>query len=186
MGAGAALRLAMRYPAGFSAVYAMSPNAGLPCEQLTAADRETLLHLTRRTQADSIGGWSQVCLGYAAAWSPDSARPPFYADLPFHEVDAAVVPDSAVIEQWRGWRLLDMAPRYREGLVRLRGIAFDVGTSDGYASGVAQFDSLLTHLRVRHRYQTYDGDHSDRIGRRVIESLLPWFSGALNFEPEGM
>lgn len=186
MGAGAALRLAMRYPGGFGAVYAMSPNAELPCANISAADRDALLGLTRRSQADSIGGWSQVCLGYAAAWSPDSTRPPFYLDLPFHRVDAALVPDSAVIERWGSWRLLDMAPRYREGLVRLRGIALDVGTADGYAPGVAQFDSLLTHLRVRHQYQSYEGDHSDRIGRRVIEALLPYFSGILNFAPEGM
>jgi S-formylglutathione hydrolase len=186
MGASAALRLAMRYPAGFGAVYAMSPNAQLPCETLAAAEREELLGLTRRSQADSIGGGSRLCLAYAAAWSPDSARPPFFADLPFRKVDAAVAPDSTVLEQWSSWRLIDMAPRYREGLVRLRGIAFDVGTADGYAPGVAQFDSLLTRLRVRHRYQTYDGDHSNRIGRRVVEALLPWFSGILSFEPEGM
>ncbi len=186
MGAGAALRIAMRYPGGFGAVYAMSPNAELPCANISAADRGTLLGLSRRSQADSISGWSRVCLGYAAAWSPDSARPPFYADLPFHRAGAAVEPDSGVIERWRGWRLIDMAPRYREGLVRLRGIAFDVGTADGYARGVAEFDSLLTRLRVRHQYRTYDGDHSNQVGRRVVEALLPWFSGILNFEPEGM
>jgi len=186
MGAGAALRIAMRYPGGIGAVYAMSPNAQLPCETLSIAEREELLGLTRRSQADSIGGWSQVCLGYAAAWSPDSTRPPFYADLPFHRVGGTVEPDSAVIEQWRSWRLLDMAPRYREGLVRLRGVAFDVGTSDNDAPGVAALDSLLTHLRVRHQYQTYDGDQSNRVGRRVIDVLLPYFSGILNFEPEGM
>jgi hypothetical protein len=116
-------------------------------------------------------------------------------NLPFamHEVRGrfttalvnAIEPDSTVIEQWRSWRLLDMAPRYREGLVRLRGIAFDVSTVDDYAPGVAQFDSLLTRLRVRHQYQSYGGDHSSRIGRRVIEALLPYFSGILNFEPEG-
>lgn len=186
MGAGAALRLAMRFPGGFAAVYAMSPNAGLPCAQLSDAERGALLGLRRRTQLDSIGGWSQVCLGYAAAWSPDSTRPPFFADLPFHRLETALVPDSAVLERWSGWRLTDMAPRYREGLVRLRGIAFDVGTADGYAPGVAQFDSLLTRLRVRHQYQTYEGEHSNRIGRRVVEVLLPWFSNTLNFEPEGM
>jgi enterochelin esterase-like enzyme len=186
MGAGAALRLAMRYPGGFSAVYALSPNAELPCGTLTPADSAALLELARRSQADSLRGWSQVCLGYAAAWSPDSTRPPFYAALPFHRAGERLVPDSAVIEEWRGWQLLDMAPRYREGLVRLRGVAFDVGTGDSYAPGVARLDSLLTRLRVRHQYQTYDGDHSNHIGRRVVEQLLPYFSAVLNFEPEGM
>ena len=186
MGAAAALRLGMRYPGGFSSVYALSPNADLPCRSLSAADSSALLDLTRRDQAKSLGFWSQVCLGYAAAWSPDSTRPPFFADLPFHRVGEAIVADSAVLEEWQGWRLLDMAPRYREGLVRLHGVAFDVGFHDGYALGVAQLDSLLTRLRVRHQYDSYDGDHSNRIGRRVIEKLLPYFSTMLNFEPEGM
>ncbi len=186
MGAAAALRIAMRYPGGFSGVYAMSPNARLPCERLARAEADTLLGLVGRAQADSIGFWLQVCLGYAAAWSPDSTRPPFFADLPFARAAEGIVTDSAVIERWRAWMLLDMAPRYREGLVRLKGVAFDVGTRDGYAPGVAELDSLLTRLRVRHRYETYPGDHSGGVRRRLVEQVLPYFSGLLDFGPEGM
>jgi pimeloyl-ACP methyl ester carboxylesterase len=186
MGAAAALRIAMRAPAIFTSVYALSPNALLPCGTLSDAAADSLLRLTRRTQADSVGFWSQVCLGYAAAWSPDSLRPPFYTDLPFVRVGGRIVPDSTVLARWHDWMLLDMAPRYREGLVRLRGITFDVGTRDGYAPGVARLDSLLTRLRVKHRYSTYEGDHSGAIGRRVVEQLLPYFSGQLDFGPEGL
>jgi pimeloyl-ACP methyl ester carboxylesterase len=186
MGAAAALRVAMRFPGIFGAVYAMSPNATLPCETLSAAEADTLLRLTRRSQRDSIGVRSQVCLGYAADWSPDSARAPFFADLPFTRDHDHIVPDTAVLERWRAWRLLDMAPRYREGLVRLRGIAFDVGDADPYGPGVARLDSLLTRLRVRHSFEFYSGDHSSGIRDRVTGHLLPWFSSVLDFGPEEM
>jgi pimeloyl-ACP methyl ester carboxylesterase len=186
MGAAAALRVAMRFPGIFGAAYAMSPNASLPCETLSVEEADTLLRLTRRSQRDSIGFWPQVCLGYAADWSPDSARAPFFADLPFTRDHDRVVPDTAVLERWQAWRLLDMAPRYREGLVRLRGIALDVGNADPYGPGVARLDSLLTHLRVRHSFEFYAGDHSSGIHDRVTAHLLPWFSSVLDFGPEGM
>jgi S-formylglutathione hydrolase FrmB len=184
MGAAAALRLAMRYPAGFAAVYAQSPNALLPCQGLGPGAKDSLLGLSRRSQFDSLGGSSRLCLGYAAAWSPDSARAPFFADLPFSRQGGEVVADSTVLERWRAWMLLDMAPRYRDGLVRLRGIAFDVGGSDPYAPGVEQLDSLFTRLRVRHQFERYDGDHHSAIGERMITRVLPFFSGMLDFGPE--
>jgi enterochelin esterase-like enzyme len=184
MGAAAAFRVAMRYPAGFSAVYAQSPNARLPCENLTPAALDSLLDLSRWSRLDSIGPGSRACLGYAAAWSPDSARPPFFAELPFLRRGNEVVADSTVLERWRGWMLLDMAPRYRDGLVRLRGVALDVGASDPYAPGVERLDSLLTRLRVRHDFERYDGDHSSGLGERMITRVLPFFSSVLDFGPE--
>jgi S-formylglutathione hydrolase FrmB len=184
MGAAAALRLAMRYPAGFTTVYALSPNALLPCQTLSAGAKDSLLGLARRTQFDSLGFWSRVCLGYAAAWSPDTARAPFFADLPFSRRRGEVVADSAVLDRWRAWMLLDMVPRYRDGLVRLRGIAFDVGDADPYAAGVARLDSLLTRLRVRHQFQHYEGDHSSGIAERMTTMVLPYFSRLLDFGPE--
>ena len=184
MGAAAALRVAMRYPGSFGSVYAMSPNADLPCGNLGAAETDSLLAVRALPAADRLGFWSRVCLGYAAAWAPDSARPPLYADLPFRRQDGAVVVDSAVLERMRAWALLDMAPRYREGLVRLRAVAFDVGTRDGYHPGVLRLDSLLTRLRVRHVFESYDGDHGSAIRERVTTRVLPFFSGMLDFGPE--
>ena len=185
MGAAAALRIAMRFPGVFGSVYAMSPNALLPCGTLSPAESDTLLSLTRLSARDSIGFWPQVCLGYAAAFSPDSSRPPFFADLPFSRVGGGVAADSGVIERWRSWMLLDMAPRYREGLVRLKAIGFDVGTGDPYYGGDVRLDSLLTRLRVRHSFESYDGEHSNRIRERLTAHLLPFFSTVLDFGPEG-
>jgi enterochelin esterase-like enzyme len=180
MGAGAALRLAMRFPGIFSAAYALAPNAELPCRVLPAPAADALLNLRSLAELDSLDGPPRICAAYAAAWSPDSARGPVYADLPFSRIGAAVAPDSAVLDRWQ---LLEMAPRYRDGLVRLRGLAFDVGAADPVRPGVARLDSLLTRLRVRHQFETYPGDHWSGVAARLIGRVLPFFSTTLDFGP---
>jgi enterochelin esterase-like enzyme len=180
MGGGAALRLAMRYPNGFGLVYAMSANADLPCQSASETTRRELASLASRAEVSRLGFQSRLCLGYGAAWSPDTTRAPTFVALPFTAAGSA---DSAVIEQWRSWRLLDMVPRYREGLVRLRAIGIDVGTEDGYYAGLARLDTLLTRLRIRHTFAGYPGDHNNRIGNRVAGHLLPFFAQHFDYGP---
>ncbi len=180
MGAGAALRIAMRYPNGFAFVFAMSANAKLPCQEPSATTRQEIQGVTTPAEVAALGFEARLCLGYGAAWSPDTARAPTFVALPYA---AGAGMDSSVLARWGSWQLLDMAPRYREGLVRLKGIALDVGTDDGYYSGQAQLDSLLTRLRVKHTFQAYPGDHTDRIAERVTQQLLPYFSNHFDFGP---
>lgn len=180
MGAAAALRIAMRYPNGFGLVYAMSANALLPCQSPSPELRQQLLSLEAIASAERLSYDGQLCLGYAAAWSPDTLRPPTYVAFPF---TAGAAVDSAVLQRWRGWMLLEMAPRYREGLVRLKSIALDVGSEDGLYPGMVAFDSVLTRLRVRHRFEAYRGNHSTGIGDRVIGYLLPYFSDQFDYGP---
>lgn len=180
MGGGAALRIAMRHPNGFGYVYAMSANARLPCQMPSAATMQRMQGVTAPAQVASLDFESQLCLGYGAAWSPDTTRGPTFVALPF---TPSSTPDSSVLARWESWMLLDMAPRYREGLVRLKGIALDVGTEDGYYQGQVQLDSLLTRLRVKHSFEAYRGDHNNRIAERVIDQLLPWFSDHFDFGP---
>jgi S-formylglutathione hydrolase FrmB len=179
MGAGAALRIAMRYPGIFGLVYSMSANAELPCLAPSAGARGQLATLTSPQAAAQLDFESQLCLGYSAAWSPDTMRAPLLVAYPF----TASGIDSAVVAQWESWKLLEMAPRYREGLVRLRAIGLDVGTGDSYYPGQARLDSLLTRLRVRHTFQSYVGDHTNRISERVSGHLLPFFAQSLDYGP---
>jgi S-formylglutathione hydrolase len=180
MGAGAALRIAMRYPNGFGIVYAMSANALLPCQSPTATTRQQILAVTAPSQVASLGFEEQLCLGYGAAWSPDTTRRPTLVALPFLPGAGT---DSSVLARWENWKLLDMVSRYREGLVRLKGIALDVGTDDSYFAGQVQLDSLLTRLRIRHEFEAYRGDHNNRIAERVVDHLLPWMSDRFDFGP---
>lgn len=120
------------------------------------------------------------CLAQSAAWAPDSTRPPFYADLPWRRTAEGVAVDSTVLERFAAWDLLEMAPRYREGLIRLRGLGFDVGRADPRRPGAERFDSLLTRLRVRHTFQTYEGDQTSGVGARLRTVVFPFFGATLD------
>jgi len=54
----------------------------------------------------------------------------------------------------------------------------------GLAATVLAFDPRLVRLRVRHAPETYAGDHSNRIGRRLLDHLLLCSSATLDSGPE--
>jgi hypothetical protein len=62
----------------------------------------------------------------------------------------------------------EMIPTYAERLKRLRGLMFDVGLSDDLAPAM---DSAFTRAGVRHTFETYDGDHSNRVAARLATSI---------------
>jgi hypothetical protein len=79
-----------------------------------------------------------------------------------------------------------MIASHTEQLKRLRGFMFDVGLSDQLVSprSLAAMDTALTKAGVRHTYETYDGDHTNRIAARLAARLLPFFSQTLDFGDE--
>ena len=60
---------------------------------------------------------------------------------------------------------------------------FDVGLSDKLVApaSLAAMDAELKRVGVKHTYETYDGDHTNRIGERLAARLLPFFSQTLDF-----
>ena len=76
-----------------------------------------------------------------------------------------------------------MIPTYADKLKRLRGFMFDGGLSDNLVSpaSLAAMDSAFTRAGVRHTYETYDGDHTNRVAARLATSVLPFFSRTLDF-----
>lgn len=60
-------------------------------------------------------------------------------------------------------------------------VAFDVGTHDFLMSGVQALDQALTAYGIAHVYETYDGDHLNRIEMRFEKGVLPFFATNLEF-----
>jgi S-formylglutathione hydrolase FrmB len=148
----------------------------------------TWARLSALTTLDSIPRLTfiqQVNLAFAAAFSPNAARPPLYADLPFVKSDSTFRLVKPVYAKWVEHAPYDMVPRYRDKLRQLRGFVFDVGTSDTLVplSSQAVMDSALTRAGVAHTYETYDGDHVNRVGLRMVTRVLPFFSRTLDFGP---
>jgi esterase/lipase superfamily enzyme len=76
-----------------------------------------------------------------------------------------------------------MLGQYVANLKRIRFIAFDVGLQDGLLAENQRMDRLLTDYAVAHTFETYEGDHVNRIADRIEGRVLPFFSKALSFGP---
>jgi hypothetical protein len=45
-----------------------------------------------------------------------------------------------------------------------------------------QLDAALTQMGIAHTFETYAGDHNNRIAERIATSVLPFFSEHLAAE----
>jgi S-formylglutathione hydrolase FrmB len=118
--------------------------------------------LEQVAQADHFD-WSRYgtafsTYGYAAAYSPDPARPG-EAILPFD-----ISTGRLVDEVWERWLALDpvrMAPRYAEALGSMRRIYLDAGRSDEWFLdlGAEAFAQELRRLGVEHSLELFEGAH---------------------------
>jgi S-formylglutathione hydrolase len=168
----------------YGALYALSgcctqfsadPGSGATWAAVTAAQS--------LAEARKLAFIPRVSLALAAAFSPNPDAPPLFYNPPFVRSGEKWVSVDAVYRQWVEHAPLNMIASHAEQLKRLRGFMFDVGLSDQLVSprSLAAMDSALTKAGVRHTYETYDGDHTNRIAARLAARLLPFFSQTLDF-----
>ena len=113
----------------------------------------------------------------AAAWSSNPNNPPTFYDLPV--VDGQVQPTIAA--KWVANSPLVMVDQYLTNLRKYKAIKIDVGTQDGLAASNRQLNENLQKLGLAHTFETYDGDHNNRVPVRIEQSVLPFFSNNLSF-----
>jgi S-formylglutathione hydrolase FrmB len=95
--------------------------------------------------------------GYAAAYSPDPARPG-RALVPFDAHGRLIEP---IWDQWLAKDPVRMAPERAEALRSMRRIHLDAGRSDEYYLdlGAQAFAAELDKLGVQHTLELFDGKH---------------------------
>lgn len=205
MGGSGALGLVMRYPDIFGSVYAMSPGLfdenGLS-ESPMFKDRRTirdylyfeseLKTLTRLEATTRLGiifdsllsnqRWDLVfTLAYGAAFA---ARPSLNAphiDYPYSVRNDSLVLDSTTWKRWeKGFGdLAEKITQYRSGLGQLRAMAIEYGVDDEnpwIPRGCQHFSQLLTRQSIPHQLLPFQGRHQDRLGVRMSQFMLPFFS----------
>src|SRR5262249_30253685 len=109
---------------------------------------------------------SQAYMALAAAWSPNPAAPPFFADLPVARRGDERRPVASVAARWSANMPVAMVDQYRTNLRRLRGLAFDVGRRDPFAHIAPTnraFSAALRRNGIEHTFEEYDGDHNDQV-----------------------
>lgn len=183
MGGYGALRIGMRHPGTFSAVYALSACC------LDFSDWGEQMYETSWRAAMTLRSWgdyakagfiTNLVLAFGAANAPDLKNPPFYISLPYLLSGDSLVFDHRIVRRWSA-RPLAMARDHAANLRRLA-IAFDAGTEDGFKDipvRAAELDQLLTELSVPHSFELYDGAHGNRIRSRIESKMLPFFSRVL-------
>lgn len=188
MGGYGALTLGMKHPEIYSVVYGMNPALIDWGGDLTIATRgfETILkaksydELLKTDDIYTIGG-----LTIAQAFSPNPAKPPFYADLPIKMVDGRPVPDEPAFTRWREHSPTRMIAHYRANLSKLRGYRFDSGYEDEFRFipiNCRVFSNELTNNGIDHVFEEYNGDHRNKMwGRegRLLTEVMPYFSRLL-------
>ncbi len=158
------MRIGMKHPEAFSVLYAMSS-----CCLMN--DPQRLLPGAAANQPPS-GALTKALSAQAAAWAPNPMNPPQFFDLPTK--DGEIQP--LIAAKWVTNSPLVMVDQYVPSLKRYRAIALDVGTMDPFLTTNTQLDQALTRLGVAHKFETYEGDHGNRIAARFAAKVLPFFS----------
>ena len=176
MGGYGVLRLGMKAPGVFSALYAMSPCCLAPNPQ---SDPQMFARAaTVRTAQDIAAAdfMTKAMLASAAAWSPNPKNPPLYINLPVS--DGQLRPE--VLAEWTANAPLAMLHQYLPALKSYRGLAFDAGDQDQpIASTVERLHELLSGYGLQHEFEIYPGDHVNRIDKRLTTKVLPFFGSRL-------
>lgn len=181
MGGYGTLRLGLRHSDIFSSIYALSPCCLTPMTGFATdhfkSETDRIHSLKDVDQADFL---TQLLLSVAAAWSPNSQRPPLYLDLPF----GASIPAQDVLDKWTANAPMVFIDQSIPDLKHLHAIAFDAGTRDAYKAIPASLivlDRELNTYNIAHTYETYDGTHTSGIPQRIGTKVLPFFSKNLSF-----
>jgi S-formylglutathione hydrolase len=201
MGGFGALNIAMHHPDVFGAVYSMSPGLfdenGLAESFLFA--REPLIRDFVEYEAElgslpledaqkrMFAAPEQFSLAYGYAFAPNPDRHPPYFDYPYTEVDGQLVRDDAIWKKWESGFgcIAEEAVQYKENLLQLKGIVVDYGVHDEnpwIPKGSEYYGEQLTAAGIPVKVESYNGNHSNQVGQRIREYMLPFFSTLLNFE----
>lgn len=183
MGGYGALRIGMRHPEIFSAVYALSPCC-LAFQDFADGTYEknwrSAMSLTSWDQYKKAGFITNLLMAFGAANAPDATNPPFYVALPYVMKGDSLVLDQRIARRW-SIRPLAMVRQYAANMKRLA-IAYDAGTADGFKDiplRTAELDSLMTNLGISHSFELYNGGHGDHLRARIESKMLPFLSSHL-------
>lgn len=179
MGGYGSIRLGMKFPEVFSSIYMLSPC----CMEGQVTDNQDLIEEIQAVDeiSDLEGTRFRVLthLASSAAWAPNPDNPPFYLDLPFDS--SGVRYDIA--SKLAANRTLYTIEQHLTNVKKLTAIGMDTGLNDGGITiATKKLHELLTRYGIEHEYESYEGNHVNRIVERIQTKVLPFFSHHLQFE----
>jgi enterochelin esterase-like enzyme len=177
MGGYGTLRLGMKNPDVYAAIYALSPC----CMDGAASTNPELMKKLESLTPDQLAETSFfeiAALATSAAFAPNPQNPPLYLDLPAKNGE----PRQDVINKIIANRTLNYVDQYIPNLRKLNAIGLDAGLQDrGISEATKKLHEVLEANGIPHIYESYEGDHLNRIAERIRTKTLPFFSENLEF-----
>jgi enterochelin esterase-like enzyme len=179
MGGYGTIRLGMKYPAVFSAIYILSPCCMEGTVSSNADYMKSMESIRTFDQVEEASFGASTTLASAAAWAPNPVKPPLFLDLPFE--NGEVLQDIAA--KFSANRTLYIIDQYIPNLKKLNAIAMDAGLQDrGISNSTRKLHEILDAYNIPHMYESYEGNHTNRIAERIRTKTLPFFSEHLSFD----
>lgn len=175
MGGYGTLRLGMKHPHLYSALYAMNPCCLSP-RTVSAEESRQYEQLTPDQLATADFG-AKTSYAVAVTWSPNPNRPPYYADL---ATNNGVV-DPLVLAKWHSNALVALVPQYLPALRSMTAIGIDTGDKDFVRRDDEAMHAELQKFGIKHDWELYDGDHGNRVSERLEKVVFPFFARHLAF-----
>jgi S-formylglutathione hydrolase len=177
MGGYGTVRIGMKRPDVFSAIYAMSSCCLSPPRTPDGERSRRAEQVRTPDEVTPLDFMVKATFASAAAWSPNPKNGPLFLDLPTRDGE----PRPEVLAKWTANAPLASIDQYIWNLRRLHAIAFDVGTKDGLAPGSKALHDVLDSYGVPHAYDTYEGDHVNGVQNRLETKVFAFFSERLAF-----
>jgi S-formylglutathione hydrolase FrmB len=176
MGGYGTMRIGMKQPAAFAAMYAMSSCCLMNDGAGRGAGPARGDAAGRGAAPGGRGGvLANALSAQAAAWAPNVSRAPDFFDLPTQDGEARPL----IAAQWVANSPLVMVGQYGPALASMRAIALDVGDKDPFVTTNRQLADALARVGAHPTIEVYEGDHGNRIRERFETKVLPFFSQQL-------
>ncbi|WAC15238.1 alpha/beta hydrolase [Dyadobacter pollutisoli] len=177
MGGYGTMRIGERYPKVFSSLYLLSPCCMVPGGSRSPESLAKIEAIKDPADFNKADFGTKAALASAAAWSPNPTKPPFYTDQIVENGEYQKMTET----KWAANSGLATIDQYISNLKQLKGIAFDAGDRDQpIASNIKILHQILDNYKIEHSYEEYQGDHLNKIGERIEQKMLPFFSKNLS------
>ncbi|QZH75709.1 MAG: alpha/beta fold hydrolase [Erythrobacter sp.] len=183
MGGYGATRIGLRHADAFGALYVMSPGgltprgASIPAPELV----ERLYAIDAVEDLADLPNEVRGLLASSAALAPNPDNPPLFLDFPFDEAGVAR-PD--IVAKLTANAPLAFIDQHIDDLQSYAAIALDVGDADFLIADAQALHTALDRYGIVHQFEIYAGDHTNRLGFRMQDHVLPFFGQHLEFGAE--
>jgi enterochelin esterase-like enzyme len=171
--------IGMSYPQVFDSIWAQSACCVSP--RTETVESATAMAAVPYEGVDQSGFGIRAGLASAVAWAPNPKNPPFYVDFPIKaNEDGTRAVDPLVIAKWANNSPLAMVAGHVGALQSFDAIGADVGDKDGLVRDDTLIHEELARFGIEHEWAVYEGTHTDKIGQRFSEVVLPFFAKHLD------